>query len=230
MADSKPILGYWDIRGLAAPIRYLLAYCNVDYVDKHYKCGPPPTFARDEWLNEKFNLGLDFPNLPYYIHGNVKLSQSGAILRHIARTCCKDMCGKTPEDMNRVDLAEAQVRDYHMDFVRVVYNPEFLKLKEDYVKSLPDKLKALTKFLGDRKFVAGDYVTYVDFCLFEYLEVQSYLVEGLLKDFPELEQFHQRVAALPSMVKYFESPGAIKYPFNGAPALFGGAFSDQLTK
>jgi len=33
----------------------------------------------------KHSLGLDFPNLPYYIDGEVKLTQTNAILRHISR-------------------------------------------------------------------------------------------------------------------------------------------------
>ena len=39
----------------------------------------------DEWAKDKFNLGLDFPNMPYYIDGDVKLTQSMAVLRYLAR-------------------------------------------------------------------------------------------------------------------------------------------------
>ena len=52
----------------------------------------------NEWLKEKYSLGLKFPNvshtifskiviflqLPYYIDGDVKLTQSSAILYYIA--------------------------------------------------------------------------------------------------------------------------------------------------
>lgn len=222
-----PVLGYWNIRGLASPIRLLLEYAGVEYEDKLYKCGPPPTFDRSDWLNEKFTLGLDFPNLPYYIDGDVKLSQSDVILRHLARK--HNLAGKTEADNLRVELLASQVRDYHIDFARICYNPDFAKLKDDYIKTLPDKLKALTAFLGDRKFAAGDYVTYVDFLLFEYLEGQSYLVKDLLKDSPVLEAYHKRILSLDAVDKYFKSSKAIKFPFNGAPAMFGGPYSEQLS-
>jgi hypothetical protein len=44
--EDKPILGYWEIRGLAAQIRYMFAYCEVDFEDLMYPAGPPdsPTF------------------------------------------------------------------------------------------------------------------------------------------------------------------------------------------
>lgn len=223
-----PVLGYWDIRGLATPIRLLLEYAGVEYEEKLYKCGPPPTFDRSDWMNEKFTLGLDFPNLPYYIDGDVKLSQSAVIISHLARK--HGLTGKTEADQLRVELGAAQVRDYHMDFARICYNPQFAELKGDYVKALPDKLKALATFLGDRKFVAGDYVTFADFVLFEYLEGQSHLIPDLLKEHPVLQAFHQRVLALEPIDRYFKSPRAIIAPFNGAPAYFGGQYSDHLSQ
>lgn len=50
------------------PIRFLLAYLEVDYEDKRYSLAEPP-HSRDEWLADKPNLGLDFPNVR-----NLKLS------------------------------------------------------------------------------------------------------------------------------------------------------------
>ena len=72
---SKPTLSYWDIRGLAQPIRNLLHYAGVDFVDKTYT-GPviidktKPT----EWHLEKFTLGLPFPNIPNYFDGDLKVN------------------------------------------------------------------------------------------------------------------------------------------------------------
>ncbi|VDL65089.1 unnamed protein product [Hymenolepis diminuta] len=79
-----PILAYWDIRGLAESIRLLLRYLGVDFEEKLYHFGPAPDFDGKEWFDEKFKLGLDFPNLPYYIDGDFKLTQSSAILEYIA--------------------------------------------------------------------------------------------------------------------------------------------------
>ena len=213
---------------MGASIRYLLAYAGVEYEEKLYKCGPPPTFDRSQWLSEKFTLGLDFPNLPYYIDDDVKLTQSSVILRYLARKY--DLDGKTEKERVKAELASSQVFDYHMEYARIVYSPDFPKLKEDYLKVLPEKLKALSSFLGTRKFVAADYVTYADFQLFEYLEGQSFLVEGLLKDYPVLDDYHKRILALEPIDKYIKSDKYIKFPFNGAPAYFGGAYSDQLLK
>ncbi|XP_064633670.1 glutathione S-transferase-like [Lineus longissimus] len=85
-----PVLGYWDSRGLGGPIRLLLAYCKEDFEDKHFVCGDGPEFSMECWHSVKDTLGLPFPNLPYYIDGDVKITQSNAICRHIARK--HDLC------------------------------------------------------------------------------------------------------------------------------------------
>lgn len=222
------LLGYWDVRGLGTPIRLMLEQANADYEEKLYKCGGPPDFNRTEWLDDKFNLGLDFPNLPYLVDGDVKLTQSHVILRYLARKF--NMNGSTEAEQLRADLLATQTMDFHMEYCRIVYNPDFLKLKEAYQQGVPDKLKLLTKFIGSNKYAVGNSVTYADFVLFEYLEGQLYFNPELLKDSPELQQFHKNMLALESVDRYFKSPKAIKFPFNGAPALFGGAYSDQLIK
>ena len=33
----KPVLGYWNIRGLAQPIRFMLAFLAIDYEDRTYE-------------------------------------------------------------------------------------------------------------------------------------------------------------------------------------------------
>ncbi len=43
---SKPTLGYWNIRGLGAQIRYLFYYLGIEFEDKLYAAGPAPDFDR----------------------------------------------------------------------------------------------------------------------------------------------------------------------------------------
>jgi glutathione S-transferase len=77
MVDStKPTLGYWKIRGLAAPIRYVLNYLKVDFNDVMYEQGDAPDFNIECWTSVKFTLGLEFANLPYFIDGDVKITES----------------------------------------------------------------------------------------------------------------------------------------------------------
>ncbi|PNJ46451.1 GSTM1 isoform 4 [Pongo abelii] len=147
-------LGYWDIRGLAHAIRLLLEYTDSSYEEKKYTMGDAPDYDRSQWLNEKFKLGLDFPNLPYLIDGTHKITQSNAILCYIARK--HNLCGETEEEKIRVDILENQTMDNHMQLGMICYNPEFEKLKPKYLEELPEKLKLYSEFLGKQPWFAGN--------------------------------------------------------------------------
>ncbi|MED6272480.1 Glutathione S-transferase Mu 1, partial [Characodon lateralis] len=88
------LLAYWDVRGFVGHIRLMLEYTKSDYKEKFYVVGDAPGFDKSCWFNEKFKLGLDFPNLPYLIDGDKKVTQSMAILRYIARkhNLCEYYC------------------------------------------------------------------------------------------------------------------------------------------
>merc|ERR1712066_1026120 len=77
--SATPILAYWDCRGLAAPIRLLLEYGGEGYENRTMQ------MPKSDWLVYKTSLGFDFPNLPYYQEGELKLTQSTAIMRHVGR-------------------------------------------------------------------------------------------------------------------------------------------------
>ncbi len=71
-------LGYWGIRGRGQILRLALAYTEAQWENVAYT-DPAQWFGKD-----KNSLGLDFPNLPYLIDGDLKISESSAILRYIA--------------------------------------------------------------------------------------------------------------------------------------------------
>jgi glutathione S-transferase len=80
---SEITLGYWGIRGRGQIPRHLLAYSGLPFTEKVYK-------AFEEYAGEKFNLGIDFPNLPYLIDGDVKISETWAVCRYILKKSGKN--------------------------------------------------------------------------------------------------------------------------------------------
>jgi len=64
-----PTVAYCEYRGLGEMILLFMEHLQVKYEVKRYPIGPAPDYDRSEWLNEKFHLGLEFPNLPYFIDG-----------------------------------------------------------------------------------------------------------------------------------------------------------------
>ncbi|KAM7246362.1 hypothetical protein CapIbe_002660 [Capra ibex] len=197
------ILGYWDIRGLAHAIRLLLEYTDTNYEERQYSMGDAPDYDRSQWLNEKFKLGLDFPNLPYLIDGTHKLTQSNAILRYIARK--HNMCGETEEEMIRVDILENQVMDVRFAMIRICYSPDFEELKPGFLKEIPEKIKLFSEFLGKRPWFAGDKLTYVDFLVYDVLDMHRKFEPKCLDAFPNLRDFISRFEGLKKISAYMKS-------------------------
>ncbi|GFY55388.1 glutathione S-transferase Mu 1 [Trichonephila inaurata madagascariensis] len=211
----RPEVGYWDVRGLAEPIRYLLHYKNVDFEDKRYSLDNPAA-----WQNVKFTLNLDFPNLPYYIDGNVKLTQSVTILRYLAGKHGLD--GKNEHERLRVSLAEQQIVDFRTSLSRVCYDKNFEIVKAEFVPKVPAQLKLVADFLGSRKFLAGDYVTYVDFMAYDTIDFYRYLIPKVLDGFLTLKAYQERIESLPELQSYLKSSTYKRWPIFSPLAQFGG--------
>ena len=66
---TKPVLGYYGFRGLAQPIRFLLAHLGIQYTELLIE-------NHEHWEQSKDKFGLPFPNLPCYIdeENDVKLT------------------------------------------------------------------------------------------------------------------------------------------------------------
>ncbi|CAH1245287.1 GSTM3 [Branchiostoma lanceolatum] len=210
---------YWNIRGLAQPIRFLLEYTGTEYEEKRYETGPAPDYDLSEWLNVKQSFGLDFPNLPYYIDGDIKITQSNAILRYIARK--NNLCGETEEERVRVDIMENQSMDFRNGTVRLSYNPKFAELKPGYLKDVHNSIKQFSQFLGSNQWFAGDKVTFVDFPMYELLDQHRILEPTLLDDFQNLKDFLARFEALPKIAAYMKSDRFMSHPINNKMAKFG---------
>ena len=134
-----PQLGYWDIQGVSIEIwcltysfdifhfsirdyllkfqlgqgvRMLLHYTNTKYEDTVYSIKNVK-----EWQAAKANNAwdLDFPNLPYYIDGNVKLTQSHAILRHLGRQ--HGLYGLDDKHASEIDMLLDTIKDIKMGII-----------------------------------------------------------------------------------------------------------------
>ncbi|XP_059153766.1 glutathione S-transferase Mu 4-like isoform X2 [Physella acuta] len=212
-------LGYWAIRGLAQPIRLLLTYVGEDFNDDRYVQGDGPTFSRDEWMKVKNTLGLDFPNLPYYIDDEVKLTQSNTILRYLGRKY--KLYGETPKENAEVDLLLDVIMDVRNGFVRLCYGPEITDaVRQEYVQQVKATLDSLEKFLGDKKFFVGDKVTICDFHIYEMFDQHKLFEPSLFEGRKSLNEYLHRFEELPKIKEYRSSDKCIVRPINNKTAKF----------
>lgn len=85
------------MRGKGHQIKYLLAYLGVDYDQEVFEHGKTKETAMKPWLDKKYHMGLDFPNLPYFVDGDVKLSESKSIMKYLCQKHQPKLMGRTAE-------------------------------------------------------------------------------------------------------------------------------------
>ncbi|KAF8777970.1 Glutathione S-transferase class-mu 26 kDa like protein [Argiope bruennichi] len=216
---AKPILGYWELRGIAEPIRYLLHYKKVDFEDKRYAADES---GYEEWEKDKLTLELNFPSLPYYIEGDLKLTHNIVIMRHLGYKY--GLIGNTKEERRRVVIAEQQAVDFRDKFRSFVFKKEFETTgKEEFLKSVQPMFQQWERFLGSSKFLVGDELTYVDFLLYEALDHYRVFHETILDDFPSLRAYFNRMKNLPDLMDYINSSVHKSWPIFYHKAKFGGS-------
>ena len=214
---ERPVLGYWKIRGLASQIRYELEYLGVQYSEKQYEQGDAPDFDRSQWLSEKDSLGLQFPNLPYFIDGNFKLTETNAIMKYIAHKYGPQLLGGDAATMAKVEMVAGVVGDLKGQVTMPCYTSGD---RPAITANLLQKVKPIVQFLGDKPFLVGNDVTYVDFTLFEMCDLMNWISEGqLFEQNPTLKQYYERVKALPRLNDYYNDDSrCMKKPFNNKVA------------
>ena len=63
----------------------------------------------------------------------------------------------------------------------------------------------LIKYLEDKKFIAGNEVTYVDFYFFERLQQMIFVTNGkIFEEYPILKTYNETMMNLPKLKEYLE--------------------------
>ena len=118
--DNKIKFGYWGVRGAGQVSRHLLAYTGAQWEDVKY-------VTRQGWFDkDKKELGLVFPNLPYLIDGDFKLTESRAINLYIIKKAGKnELLGKTLQDEARVESVIGVYSDVRTALAPLIFDLEW---------------------------------------------------------------------------------------------------------
>lgn len=199
--------GYWGIRGLGQANRLLLAYSGVEFEDTQYS-------DPDKWFKEdKLNIGLDFPNLPYLIDGEYSLTESTAIQRYIIQKWGEpELAGKNAQDNAKLEAFLSIFTEFSGAVTGLFFNKDHATAKGPLFEKHKAKLEQLASFVGDKSFVLG-YLTLADFVVSEgsvYIET-IYPEES--KAFPFLKRVRENFNQVPKIAEYNKSEKAFKGPY-----------------
>jgi len=209
-------IGYWDCKGTSEYPKWVASYLGVPFTEKVHDMA---------WFEkgEKFSLGLDFPNLPYLVDGDFKMSESKAIAYYFAAKA------NNTEVLGGDLFGQAKVRqildvmgDVDSEFRKALYGIPNESMVEEIQKAvsegkIPAKLDQLSKYLGDRKVFVGDSPTLADFYVANLHKFYSAIVRSSGNDCPfrKHENFigHLKmVLGLPGVAEWTESDKRVPIP------------------
>jgi len=228
-------LGYWGIRGLGQPIRFLLVNAGVPFSEIRLGVLQNGTLLNEnregeDWGRVRATLDMPFPNLPYLIDNSheppVKLSQSNAILRYLARRF--DFYGDSESDRIEIDVLQDEAYDFRNEIIDAAYT-----LGEDYaakfesfsINTLPHYLDSFETYLAQREnkfFFVGNRLSLVDFILYELFWQMTLMVPNSISESNRstLFAFIKAFEKEPGIASYLKSEYFIEHPINSPWASF----------
>lgn len=115
----------------------------------------------DDWfVRDKFNLGLPFPNLPYIIDGDVKLTEFTALFDYLADTYGKPEWVGNGQDKYTVRMLRGLFEDVASGLYHTTIEPEG-KREKTLESEVLAKLRYVKTFLGAKEYLLG-YFTVAD--------------------------------------------------------------------
>lgn len=214
---------------MAQPIRHLLRYANIDFVDELYECGDAPEYDRSCWgdVKKENKMGLAFPNLPYILDPNngVALTQSGTCLKYVARKA--NLMGATAEDQAHVDMLADTLVDFRGMVVSTAYAADMKDRMPKFREVAKERLAGFSSYLGKNDWFVGNAISYADFMIYEMVLEASLMIDKafpaeapfLKGTFPNLHDYVERFEDLPA-IKKFMAEKDYSLPFNNKMASF----------
>jgi len=107
------------------------------------------------WTDDKFNLGLDFPNIPYIIDGDYKVSESTACYEYICAKWKPEYLGRDVVERGKLAMMSGIIYgDLRNAVVFTCYNGNVDRTPIQ--ESIDAKMPAIYKFLANNTFILGN--------------------------------------------------------------------------
>lgn len=230
------VLGYWAIRGLGQPIRFLLAFTEAPFSEVRLGVNSHGTLITDravesaDWDNHRKTIELPFPNLPYLVDtsgpNDVRLTQSNAIMRYLGRRF--DLYGDCESDRAAIDVLQDEAYDFRNCIIETTYvettaySDSLANFVATAIPRYIDRFERYLQSTSTTSHFVGDRISLVDFILYELVWQTSVMVPGSITENnrPCLFAFINSFANIPQITTYMSDSAYIERPINSVWAAF----------
>ncbi len=236
MSNFEPItVGYWSIRGLAAPLRMMVMHAGAPLNNVMYDVkSVDGKFDVQEWFGVKPELKERnaLINLPYVQDGKRLITQSNACFSYLGRKL--GLWGRNEDDVIQCEEFLCELMDVRNDVVKFSYSKvdDCREKAAGFIAGLNGKLSKLELSLSRKEknstlFLVSNYPTAPDFHLYEMISQIKLACsvfnqpDCFAEQYPYLQFFYDNFRQLPQNSKYMESKLGTDIPINQKMAGFG---------
>ncbi|PRP89276.1 hypothetical protein PROFUN_02150 [Planoprotostelium fungivorum] len=195
MAQEKPTLTYFARRGLGEMPRLILVESGIEWTDNRV----------DTIDDLKASGKLPYGQVPLLEYPDgFSISQSGAIVRHIARQ--HGLYGKNDKEAAEADMVFDGANDLRLHSRATIGNDT---LREKFISEVLPKwlgfFEAHLKKNGSSYFVGHD-ITFADIAVYNtFYNMQILIPAAKLEGFPLCQKHFESIASRPRIAEYLKS-------------------------
>ncbi|NP_001165918.1 glutathione S-transferase S2 [Nasonia vitripennis] len=189
---------YFNIKGLAEPIRFLLNHGGVDFVDERMN--------EEDW--KRIKPTTPFGQVPILEVDGKKINQSTAICRYLAKQF--GLTGKDDWENLEIDAAVDTINDMRVK----ITSPHYEKVAEAKAQKI-EQAKQVVPFILERLeeqvkrnggYFVGGKLTWADLYFVSLLDMFNFRSGevDILKNKPHLKALEQKVLQLPNIKAWVE--------------------------
>lgn len=200
---SEPTAGpaqltYFKGRGRAETTRWMLAVNRIAFINVAIETPQQMSALRASGR-------LPFDQLPLLEIDGLRISQTTALIRHLARS--GDLYGETHHDALWCDMIAGVAADLAEPAIVAAFEPSRAiaidKLRQRLAKFGPRLEQRLAE---NRGFCAGTRLTFADVLLGEALSAHVEIDGAILAGYPALERLQRQIVQLRGIAAYLTSP------------------------
>ena len=107
----------------------------------------------------------------------MKVTEAMPIMKYIAYKYGPELLGSTPAEIAQVEMVAGIIADLKGAITMPCYTTGD---RVAITMNLLEKVKPLVAFLGEKQFLVGDNVTYIDFVFFELINFMTWISQEQL--------------------------------------------------